>query len=356
MKRLQCACGSQVFFESRDCLHCGARLGFDPATQSMQSLQPQGEGLYLGANGSRYRLCDNGTQWDVCNWLRPAEVCPAEGRPAEGRPPEGAHPLCFACQFNRVIPNLSLPGNIQRWWILEQGKKRLFYTLLSLGLPLVNGWRDPRDGLLLDFIEDGRSHEEFAETFASTGFLGGVITINTLEADEVARVVAREQMNEHYRTVLGHLRHESGHYYWSRLWRDGDLRAGFAELFGDETMDYAGALDRHYREGPSPEWRNYYISAYASAHPAEDWAETWGHYLHIEDALETAAAYGVTREDIDSLDINARIALWRDLSITLNELNRSVGRGDAYPFVINSFVESKLCFVERAIRRLQTMT
>jgi hypothetical protein len=340
MKRLQCACGSQVFFESRVCLSCGARLGFDPATLSMQSLRPEGDDVYLGANGACYRFCGNGTQWDVCNWLKSAE---------------DPHPLCFGCQFNRTIPNLSLPGNIQRWWILEQGKKRLFYTLLSLGLPLVDGWRDPRNGLLLDFIEDGRSHEEFAETFASTGFLGGVITINTLEADEVARVVAREQMNEHYRTVLGHLRHESGHYYWSRLWRDNDLRSDFSHLFGDETMDYAGALARHYREGPSPEWRNYYISAYASAHPAEDWAETWGHYLHIEDALETAAAYGVTTEDIGSLDINARIALWRDLSIILNELNRSVGRGDAYPFVINRFVESKLCFVERAIGRLQAM-
>ncbi|MDO8862693.1 putative zinc-binding metallopeptidase [Haliea sp. E1-2-M8] len=340
MKRLQCACGSQVFFESRECVNCGARLGIDPTTLSIQSLQPQGDGLFLGASGVQYRFCENATQWDVCNWL-----CPADD----------PHPLCFGCQFNRTIPNLSLPGNIQRWWILEQGKKRLFYTLLSLSLPLVDGWRDPRNGLLLDFIEDGRSHEDFAETFASTGFLGGVITINTLEADEVARVAAREQMNESYRTVLGHLRHESGHYYWSRLWRDNDLRADFSTLFGDETMDYAGALARHYREGPSPEWRNYYISAYASAHPAEDWAETWGHYLHIEDALETAAAYGVTTLDIDSLDINDRIALWRDLSITLNELNRSVGRGDAYPFVINSFVESKLCFVERAIRRLQTM-
>lgn len=343
MKRLQCACGSQVFFESRDCVRCGATLGFDPTTmtmQSLQSLQAQGDGLFLGASGTQYRFCDNATQWDVCNWLKPAD---------------DPHPLCQGCQFNRVIPNLSLPGNIQRWWILEQGKKRLFYTLLSLGLPLVDGWRDPRNGLLLDFIEDGRSHEEFAETFASTGFLGGVITINTLEADEVARVVAREQMNEHYRTVLGHLRHESGHYYWSRLWRDSDLRSDFSDLFGDETMDYPGALARHYREGPSPEWRNYYISAYASAHPAEDWAETWGHYLHIEDALETAAAYGVTSEEIGSLDINARIALWRDLSIILNELNRSVGRGDAYPFVINSFVESKLCFVEKAIRRLQIM-
>jgi hypothetical protein len=165
----------------------------------------------------------------------------------------------------------------------------------------------------------------------------------------------REEMNENYRTVLGHLRHESGHYYWVRLNADQALRSDFAALFGDETMDYASALQRHYREGPSPQWRNYYISAYASCHPAEDWAETWGHYLHIHDALETAAAYGMTNEDLATMDISARISLWRHLSVTLNELNRSVGRGDAYPFFINSWVEAKLGFVERVIRRLQTL-
>ncbi|QIB66101.1 zinc-binding metallopeptidase family protein [Kineobactrum salinum] len=340
MKRQQCACGSQVFFESRECLHCGARLGFDPQGLSMRALRERGEGLFATDDGSEYRLCDNGVNWGVCNWLRPAD---------------SDHPLCFGCQFNRTIPNLSLSDNIHRWRVLEQGKKRLFYTLLSLGLPLVDGWRDPQNGLLLDFIEDGRSRDEFAETFASTGFLGGIITINILEADEVARTRVREEMNESYRTVLGHLRHESGHYYWARLNADQALRADFATLFGDETMDYGAALQRHYREGPSPQWRNYYISAYASAHPAEDWAETWGHYLHIHDALETAAAYGMTEHDPANMDIAARISLWRSLSVTLNELNRSVGGGDAYPFFINSWVEAKLGFAEKVIRRLQTL-
>ena len=338
MKRLECSCGSQVFFESRDCVHCGMELGFDPLALEMRSLSDVGGGILQSAVGGRYRMCANGTEWDVCNWL-----C------AE----EDTHPLCWGCQFNRTIPDLSLPGNIQRWWVLEQGKKRLLYTLRSLGLPLISGWQDPEHGLLLDFIEDGRSREEYAESFVSTGFVGGVITINTLEADDVARVAVREQMNEPYRTVLGHMRHESGHYYWARLARDETIRSGFTQLFGDETMDYLGALDRHYREGPSSDWRNYYISAYASVHPMEDWAETWGHYLHIQDALETAAAYGVIRRDVARLEVGERIGIWRDLSITLNELNRSVGRGDAYPFVINHFVESKLAFVDTAIRRLQ---
>lgn len=340
MRRLQCACGSQVFFESQHCVACGTRLGFDPASLAMRALTDQGGGVYRADNGADYRRCDNDVRWDVCNWLRPAD---------------STHPLCFGCQFNRTIPDLGLPDNIQRWRILEQGKKRLFYTLLSLKVPLVDGWRDPANGLLLDFIEDGRSREEYAETFVSTGFLGGVITINTLEADEIARISVREEMNESYRTVLGHLRHESGHYYWARLHADDNMRAEFTAIFGDDTLDYQAALRRHYKQGPAADWRNSYISAYASVHPAEDWAETWGHYLHIQDALETAAAYQITRQDISTLTISARIGLWRTLSIALNELNRSVGRGDAYPFVINSRVEAKLCFVDGVIRRLQTL-
>lgn len=340
MKRLYCDCGTQAFFENRDCLHCGAMLGFDPATMAMRAVYADGAGAWVTADGQAFRFCDNGEQWQVCNWL-----CPADS----------GHALCFACQFNRTIPNLSLPGNLHRWWVLEQAKKRLFYTLLNLELPLVSGWQDPEHGLLLDFLEDGRSRQEYAETFASTGFLGGVITINTLEADDVARTAVREEMNESYRTVLGHLRHESGHYFWARLNPDAGLREEFLAVFGDESRDYAAALRWHYENGPPENWRRHYISSYASAHPSEDWAESWGHYLHIHDALETAAAYQLTAEDPARLDIESRINLWRDLSITLNELNRSVGRGDAYPFVINNQVAGKLAFVERVMDRLRTL-
>ncbi|WP_116367125.1 zinc-binding metallopeptidase family protein [Parahaliea mediterranea] len=344
MKRLFCRCGNQVFFDSQQCLHCGARLGFDSDQLIMRALTcGDGDSGRLGehcetVDGEPFRHCGNRVDFDVCNWLVPQH--------SDQR-------LCFACQFNRTVPNQSLPGNQQRWRVLEEGKKRLFFTLMRLGLPLVSGWRDP-GGLLLDFVEDGRSREEYAETFASTGYLGGVITINTLEADSVARAAAREQLNERYRTVLGHLRHESGHYYWAHLNPDAALRSEFTDLFGDEREDYASALSRHYAQGPPPNWRERYISAYASAHPSEDWAETWGHYLHIYDALETAAAHDVIPWGPDALDMDGRIAQWRELSLALNELNRSVGHGDAYPFVINSEVERKLAFADRVIARLQT--
>ena len=182
-----------------------------------------------------------------------------------------------------------------------------------------------------------------------------MITINTLEADNVARAAVREEMNESYRTVLGHLRHESGHFYWAQLAPDRNLREEFTALFGDESQDYAAALRRHYRNGPPEGWRQQYISAYAAAHPSEDWAESWGHYLHIHDALETANAHGLVDEPVEHMPMSRRIVRWRDLSLTLNELNRSVGLGDAYPFVINDTVAHKLGFVDRVIQRLQNL-
>jgi hypothetical protein len=182
-----------------------------------------------------------------------------------------------------------------------------------------------------------------------------VITINVLEADEVARAAVREQMNENYRTVLGHLRHESGHYYWSRLNPGVQARKEFTRQFGDEDRDYKQSLDAYYASGPSDNWRQFYISAYASSHPAEDWAESWGHYLHIHDALDTAASQDLISESPAGMNINQRIETWRDLSITLNEMNRSVGLGDAYPFVINKHVARKLTFVDSIICSLQAL-
>ena len=341
MKRFYCDCGSQVFFENDNCLNCNARLGFDPQSLEIRAVREVSDGLYQVNGGEEFRFCGNGELFDVCNWLRPSD---------------SAHPLCTACQFNRVIPNQELPQNRSRWRALEVGKKRLFFTLMQLKLPLVDGWRDPENGLLLDFVEDGRSRADiFPESFLSTGYLGGVITINVLEADDAARTAVREEMNENYRTVLGHLRHESGHYYWSRLNPDPQTRIEFANQFGDETRDYGQALDAYYASGPSQNWRQFYISAYASAHPAEDWAESWGHYLHIYDALDTAASQELIAVSPAQMNIAQRIDIWQDLSITLNEMNRSVGLGDAYPFVINKHVTRKLTFVDSIICSLQAL-
>ena len=338
MKQFYCQCGQAVFFDSERCINCGLRLGFDPKSMTMLALQPKGN-RWQAEDGRLFRLCENTLRFDVCNWLVPEEE---------------EHHLCRGCRFNRTVPNQSDPANKRRWQRLEEGKKRLLYTLLQLDLPLVSGWDAPDRGLLFDFIEDERSGEAFPETFVTTGYLGGVITINALEADDAAREAQRLQMNETYRTVLGHLRHESGHYFWQQLVPHEDLLTDFREQFGDERQDYQAALNSYYADGPVPDWQARFISNYASAHPAEDWAESWGHYLHIYDALETAAAHGLTDRWPEAMPMTERIDTWRSLSISLNELNRSVGRRDAYPFVLNSVVGQKLSFVDRVIRRLRT--
>jgi hypothetical protein len=340
MRRFYCDCGAPVYFENISCLNCGSALGYDPDRNDMVTLADWGDGIYHDILGNAYRYCANGEEFGVCNWLRPADS-----------------PSCFcrACQLNRTVPNQSRAENQRRWLALERAKKRLYYTLAQLNLPIINGWADPERGLLMDFIEDARSSEHFPETFVSTGYLGGVITINALEADDVARAVARDELGESYRTVLGHMRHESGHYYWHLLNPKRKLLEEFRELFGDERADYQEALERHYAAGPPPDWQERYISAYASAHPSEDWAECWGHYLHIFDALETAWAQKLLGVQPAVMSMAERIAAWTRISLMLNELNRSIGKKDAYPFVINDVVAEKLEFIETAILSLRTL-
>jgi hypothetical protein len=187
-----------------------------------------------------------------------------------------------------------------------------------------------------------------AESLVMTGHRAGIITINLLEADDVARHVVREQMAERYRTLLGHFRHESGHYYEHVLVPPGPARDTYRGLFGDERLDYDAALARYHAEGPDPSWNGRCISPYASAHPMEDWAETWAHYLHISDALETARATGLIREE-PSDDWDEELALWIPGAVSLNEMARSLGLDDPYPFVITGPVRAKLGFIHQRL-------
>lgn len=343
MRRFACSCGTPVYFENDLCINCKSALGFDPVRSDMLTLADWGEGVYRDDLGNDYRYCTNADEFAVCNWLRPAS---------------DTNGLCFACRFNRTVPNQQHSENQRRWLALERAKKRLFYTLAQLNLPLINGWDDALRGLLFDFMESQRAEGPeamYPETFVTTGYLGGIITINSLEADDAARAAVAEEMNESYRTVLGHMRHESGHYYWSLLDPDEALLADFRALFGDETEDYGAALERHYQQGAPKDWQDEYISAYASSHPAEDWAECWGHYLHIYDALDTAWAQQLLGVQPAVMTMGERLTAWSRISLMLNELNRSVGRGDAYPFVINEAVAEKLEFIETTIQRLRTL-
>jgi hypothetical protein len=197
-----------------------------------------------------------------------------------------------------------------------------------------------------------------------TGHNRGLITINVAEANPARREEAREQMREPYRTLLGHFRHESGHYYFDRLIAGTHWLAPFRSLFGDEQQDYAACLDRHYENGPPADWNGSFVSSYASAHPWEDWAETWTHYLHMFDTLDTAHACGMMlrphKPGEPKLDIETRplteesfdelMRDWFALTYVLNSLNRSVGMPDAYPFTLSTPVLRKLRFVHDVVR------
>jgi hypothetical protein len=191
-----------------------------------------------------------------------------------------------------MIPDLSLTENQANWRRIQLAKHRLFYTLLKLRLPLKTKLEDTEHGLAFDFLVAPPPHDMAAEP-VMTGHDHGLITINLAEADDSERERMRRQMGEPYRTLLGHFRHEIAHYYWDRLVRDASGIEAFRQLFGDEREDYSAALQRHYANGPPPNWQESFVSAYASTHPWEDWAETWAHYFHMVDTLETASAFGM---------------------------------------------------------------
>jgi hypothetical protein len=358
MRLFTCACGSTVFFENTTCLNCRRDLGYLPDRRTMSSLEPTEEAeLYrvIAEPEAAYRKCRNYSKDSVCNWMVPATE---------------ASPYCIACRLNEVIPSLDQPENRARWASIEGSKRRLVYSLLELDLPVRSKGEDPEHGLGFAFLANPPSPAsgEPEPPKVMTGHNQGLITINISEADEIERELTRRQMHEAYRTLLGHFRHESGHYYWKILVADTPTIEAFRNLFGDERQDYDASLQQHYSAGPPADWQTRFISSYASSHPWEDWAETWAHYLHIVDTLETARAFGVTLKEDDAqrfpaqpLDVvddatndpgsfGTTLQQWVWLSLAINSMNRSMGMRDPYPFVLSKIIADKLQLVHRAIR------
>jgi hypothetical protein len=345
------SCSQMVYFDNVSCTRCDAVLGFAADDLQLRALVPLDGGTWqpLGGGGKTYRHCANRGAHQVCNWLVPADE------------PE---PFCIACRLNQTIPDLDVAGNAVLWQRLEAEKRRLVYSLLRLGLPVLPK-RQYQVGLAFDFLADtAPSFNESGRVL--TGHDAGLITLNIAEADPVVREKMRGEMAEPYRTILGHFRHESGHYYWDRLVRDGPWIDEVRALFGDDTEDYAQALQRHYETGPGPDWREHFISAYASTHAWEDWAESWAHYLHIVDTTETAAEFGLSvrprvgtsaglyvETGIDpyrEADFRVILAHWLPLTYALNSLNRSMGHDHVYPFVLAAPVIEKLGLVHRIVQ------
>ena len=349
MKTFHCdKCAQQVFFENTLCFNCDSMLGYQPEQRVVSSFEAAGEGTWRSLNkndaGRLYKQCSNYVNHQVCNWMLDAN---------------DPNELCASCQLTVVIPTLSTEKNHLFWQRLESAKRRLLYSLYSLHLTPVSRQEDEETGLAFQFLEDGPGEDERV----MTGHDNGLITLNIAEADPAQRERTREQMHEHYRTLLGHFRHESGHYYFDRLIADSEWIDGYRELFGDERQDYSESLKKHYENGAPADWEQHFISTYASSHPWEDWAETWAHYLHMIDTLETAHACGLSlkprkKEEpemvitapplkIDSFD--EIIADWFALTYVLNSLNRSVGTPDSYPFKLPTPVQEKLHFIHKVV-------
>jgi hypothetical protein len=314
------------------------------------------EGLWQIAGASArtrrtYRRCHNLEAAAACNWIYPAEDA------------DRGITLCRSCRLTRTIPDLSITENGTYWQRIESAKRRLVSSLIGLGLPTASRINeDPERGLVFDFLRPAGDGAP-----VQTGHASGVITLNVEEADDSIRERVREQMHEPYRTLLGHLRHETGHYYWDRLVKGKKRLEDFRGLFGDERQDYAEALRRHYSEGAPPDWPQHYVSAYSSAHPWEDWAETWAHYLHLVDTLDTAFSFGVEIELVElpfegfRKDALAHpdqpgaeqflelLNAWARFTAVLNELSRSMGLPDFYPFVLSRDAVAKLHFVHTVV-------
>lgn len=348
MKTFHCdKCGQQVFYENVRCENCGGMLGFIPELCAISTFEPASAGrwrsLHPANAGQLYKQCVNYAQRDVCNWMISAQ----------------AHDdYCASCKLTRVIPALSEQKNLVYWQRLETAKRRLLYSLWDLHLQPTPKSDDPDTGLAFEFLEDMPNQK------VMTGHNNGLITINIAEADPSHREKTREEMGEPYRTLLGHFRHESGHYYFDRLIAGSQWLESYRALFGDERQDYGEALRRHYENGPVSDWHQHFVSSYASSHPWEDWAETWAHYLHIIDTLDTAYACGMTltpkKPSEPELTMEQRplrtdsfdeiMGEWFALSYVLNSLNRSVGMPDPYPFALSPPVLQKLGFVHEVVR------
>ncbi len=348
MKLFRCQhCEQLLYFENTICEKCAYRLGFIPEIMTLSALEPAGGAWRaLARDGKLFRFCAN-AGFGVCNWMIAADAPDI---------------YCAACRHNRMIPDTGIEHNVIAWRKIEVAKHRLFYTLMMLDLPLEARNGNGGQRLAFDFLA---SPPQFGGPRVMTGHDNGLVTLALEEADDAEREKRRTLMHEPYRTLVGHFRHEVGHYFWDVLVRDGGSIAEFRRIFGDETVDYGAALQAYYANGAAPNWQDKFISAYASSHPWEDFAETWAHYLHIVDTLEMARALGMhvhprlarpgeldAQVDFDPYrlrDPTPLIETWLPLSNALNNLNRTMGQSDIYPFILSPPVIEKLSAIHNLI-------
>jgi len=346
MRSYHCVCDNIIFFDNSQCLLCSRELGFCPVCRNLVGLLPQQGGYFQCGNpacGAELAKCFNYSQYNVCNRCVPHDTA------APGT-------LCDCCRFNDTVPDVAVPGNAKKWHRLEKAKRRLFYDLSELGLPYGTAADGVHPPLTFDFKADvipagnfWRSNGNAEKVY--TGHTNGRITINIREADYVEREKLRVDLGEAHRTLIGHFRHEIGHYYWDMLVkgrREDESRAAFGD---HEHPTYAESLEKYYRDGATAAWRERFISAYSTMHPWEDFAETWAAYLDMVSGLDTAQHMGLRGEsDAVHADLDAMLFRYQGLGIALNEMNRSMGLLDIVPDVFVAPVVEKLRFIHDLVQ------
>ncbi|WP_172327544.1 putative zinc-binding metallopeptidase [Mangrovicoccus sp. HB161399] len=292
-------CGIRIFPESCFCAN-GHAVAFDARARGL-----------VPAQGP---LCANRASLG-CSWTAPEE---------------GA--LCLSCATTTVVPDLSAPGAQELYAATEAAKRWVFNGLMRLGWFVSDAPELPEFHLMSEKIEGRRQ-------VVMMGHADGLITLNIMEADPATAIRRKQEFDEPIRSMIGHVRHEVAHFLHDRLGREqpGFLPA-FRQLMGDERADYGDALEAYYDSGPGPGWPETHISAYASAHPHEDWAETAAHAMHLEDLAQSAEELGLSLNGGDRLD-QAQMA-----GIGLNHMCRALGQPDPYPMVISPAVRQKLDF------------
>lgn len=310
MRRFTCpVCADEVFFDSVRCERCDATLLYDLHDDAM---------LAPATSASRAPAPCANAELVRCNWA---------AEPGS---------LCASCVRTRTRPDDDDEEGLRLWPSAEEAKRHVLRDLHRLGFDVL-GDAEPR--LRFDLLSSVRDD-------VTIGHANGVVTIDLAEGDDSHRERVRQQLAEPYRTMLGHLRHESGHFVEWRL-VEGTERIGEARaLFGDERADYQAEIDRHYREGPPEGWQRRFLSAYATMHPYEDFAETFAHLLHIHDTLETASAFDLAQVPEDATARDLVVSTWLPFATAMNVVNRSLGRRDLYPFVLPDPVVEKIAFVD----------
>jgi hypothetical protein len=344
-------CGQLVFFENSLCLSCGSPLGYVHERRDVAALAEVEADRFsdLQYPDSSWERCAT-AEMTACNWLVPA----------------GSGRLCESCALTRTRPAYDDHDAMPDLLTAEVAKRRLVFQLAELGLPLAPRDEKNSTGVAFDLLSS-------ADTKVITGHDNGIITLDLAEADSEHREGLRLQLHQPYRTLLGHFRHEIGHFFWPILVNDPDRLQACRVLFGDDRADYGEALKRHYRASKEDDqsWQDAHISRYATMHPYEDWAETFAHYLHILDTLQTAESFGLGTNDTSgakrltrrtgvdptrpdgSTTFDQVVTHWLELSYALNQISRSMGQPALYPFVLAPITVQKLSFVDHLVRRTE---